>query len=74
MTQNLAKNLMTQDLAKNFWKRWHEANELERLNLVLTLTGMKDYGTASLANSYLTDLEIYLEEYYKEHYDPALNE
>ena len=39
-----------------------------------TLTGMKEYAVASLVNSYLVDLEEYLEEYYRECYDPVLNE
>ena len=65
MAKDLANsfmNKMTQDLVNSFWKKWLEADELKQLDLVQTLTGMKDYGTASLVNSYLTDLKDYLEE------------
>ena len=34
---------------------------------------MKEYSVASLVNSYLSDLEEYLEDY-REYYDPVLNE
>jgi len=49
------------DRVSQFWDKWYPAGELERLKLVETLTGMKNYSTASLANSYLTDLAEYLE-------------
>ena len=55
-TPTTDKNLVSQ-----FWDKWYHANELERLKLVETLTGMKNYSTASLTNSYLTDLAEYLE-------------
>lgn len=52
---------MTQELANSFWDKWHNADELQQLELVQTLTGFKkDYGQASLLNSYLVDLELYL--------------
>jgi hypothetical protein len=45
-----------------FWDKWYHANELERLELVQTLTGFKDdYSKASLLVSYLNDLTNYLE-------------
>jgi len=44
-----------------FWDRWYHANELNRLDMVLQLTGMKDHAIAVLTNSYLVDLADYLE-------------
>lgn len=63
------------DLVKEFWYKWFWADELERLELVQKLTGFRDdYNKASLLNSYLTDLEEFLEEFWRDFYNPALSE
>ena len=54
------------NLSNQFWDKWYHADELERLKLVEGLTGMKNYSTASLTNSYLTDLAEYLEKTFKD--------
>jgi len=50
-----------EDLMGQFWDKWYHADELERLKLVQELTGMSEHATATLVNSYVTDLAEYLE-------------
>jgi hypothetical protein len=50
-----------EDEKKSFWRRWVEADELERLKMVRTLPcfsrgAVCRYMTATLMNSYLVDL------------------
>jgi hypothetical protein len=52
---------MKKEDEKPFWRRWIEADEVERLKLVRTLPcfqrgGICRYMTATLMNSYLKDL------------------
>ena len=67
---------------KEFWDNWRSADEIERLKIVETLTlpsrKLKGddykYSCASLINSYLTELEKYLEEYWHDMLDPINQE
>jgi hypothetical protein len=50
-----------EDEKKNFWRRWVEADDIERLKMIRTLPafqrgGICRYMTATLMNSYLVDL------------------
>jgi len=57
------------EISTKFWKKWYEANELERVALVKTLTlpakieddGLYNHECATLINSFLCDLADYLE-------------
>ena len=56
------------EISMKFWKKWYEANELERVALVKTLTlparieddGIYTHHCATLINSFLCDLADYL--------------
>jgi hypothetical protein len=64
-----------------FWQKWYDADELQRVELVKTLTlpSTKLKGDdfkrscAVVINSYLTDLENYLQERYDDDNRPDLN-
>ena len=52
-------------MGDNFWKEWVEADELERIKIIKTLTpftrgGLCRHMSATLMNSYLRDLYDYM--------------
>lgn len=52
---------LTEDEKKSFWRKWMEADEMERLKMVRTLPcftrgAVCRFMTATLMNSYLEDL------------------
>ena len=53
-------------VSKKFWKRWYEANELERVDIVKELevekSAVSPHATATLVNSFFVDLVEFLEE------------
>lgn len=59
---------MGQNISDRFWEKWHKANELDRVDLIKTLTlpakieddGAYNYQCAILINSFLCDLADYL--------------
>ena len=68
--------------SSDFWERWFRADELERFALVRTLAlpakisdeALYEHHCATLINSYLCDLEEYLQDYWAEFHDARLNE
>jgi len=55
----------SEGVSSQFWEKWYHADELDRFELIHRLTGIEDHSTATLVNSYLTDLTEYLEEAFK---------
>lgn len=52
---------LSEDERRSFWRRWIEADEVERLKMIRTLPafsrgGICRFMTATLMNSYLVDL------------------
>ena len=40
----------------DFWEKWYRANDVDRIKMVQTLTGLNECAIAILVNSYLSDL------------------
>jgi len=60
---------------EDFWKKWIEANENEKIKIVAELPILKDIKcplfSANVINSYFEDLYLYLK---KENREPRKNE
>jgi len=60
---------------EDFWKKWIEANENEKIKIVAELPILKDIKcplfSANVINSYFEDLYLYLK---KENREPGKNE
>ena len=44
------------EIVGDFWEKWYRANDVDRIKMVQTLTGLNDCAIAILVNSYLSDL------------------